>query len=60
MNNNPGVFNSIDTVLAISVSHNALDTNKTKAELVQREALNVCSAYKWCGFLYYLACHQFI
>ena len=46
INNNPGVFNSIDTILAISVSHNALDTNKTKGELVQREALNICSAYR--------------
>ena len=55
LNNNPGVFDSIDTVLAISVSHNALDTNKTNRELVQREALNICSAYKWCGFLCALA-----
>ena len=55
LNNNPGVFNSIDTILAISVSHNALDTNKTKGELVQREALNICSAYRWCGFLCVLA-----
>ena len=55
LNNNPGVFNSIDTILAISVSHNALDTNKTKEELVQREALNICSAYRWCGFLCVLA-----
>ena len=55
LNNNPGVFNSIDTILAISVSHNALDTNKTKGELVQREALNICSAYRWCGFLRVLA-----
>ena len=34
LNNNPGVFNSIDRILAISASHNALDTNKTKGELV--------------------------
>ena len=50
LNNNPGVFNNIDTILVISVSHNALDTNKTKGELVQKEALNICSAYGWCGF----------
>ena len=31
LNNNPGVFNSIDRILAISVSYNALDTNKTGA-----------------------------
>ena len=55
LNNNPGVFNSIDTILAISVSHNALDTNKTKGQLVQRGALNICSAYRWCGFLCVLA-----
>ena len=55
LNNNPGVFNSIDTILAISVSHNALDTNKTKGKLVQRETLNICSAYRWCRFLCALA-----
>ena len=55
LNNNPGVFNSIDTILPISFSHNALDTNKTKGELVQRETLNICSAYRWCGFLCVLA-----
>ena len=55
LNNNPGVSNSIDTILATSVSHNALDTNKTKGELVQREELNICSAYRWCGFLCVLA-----
>ena len=55
LNNNPGVFNSMDTILPISFSHNALDTNKTKGELVQRETLNICSAYRWCGFLCVLA-----
>ena len=51
LNNNPDDFNSIGTILAISVSHNALDTNKTKGELVQKEALNIFSANSWCGFL---------
>ena len=46
LNNNPDVFNSIDTIFAISISHNALDFNKTKGELVQREALSICSAYR--------------
>ena len=46
LNNNPGVINGRDTILAISVSHNPLDTNKTKKELVQREALNICSTYR--------------
>ena len=35
------VFSSIDTILAISVSHNALDSNKTKGELIQNEAIYV-------------------
>ena len=51
LNNNPDDFNSIGIILAISVSHNALDTNKTKGELVQKEALNIFSANSWCGFL---------
>ena len=34
LNNNPGVFNNRDRILAISVSHNALDTKKTKKKLV--------------------------
>ena len=46
LNNDPGVFNSIDRTLAVSVTHNALDTNKTKGELAQREVLNICSAYR--------------
>ena len=55
LNNNRDDFNSIDTILAISVFHNALDTSKTKGELIQREALNICSAYRWCEFLGVLA-----
>ena len=51
LNNNRDDFNSIDTILAISVFHNALYTSKTKGELIQREALNICSAYRWCEFL---------
>ena len=54
LNNNPGALNSIDTILAISASHNALN-NKTKGELVQWEALNICRVYRWCGFLCVLA-----
>ena len=45
------VFGSIDTKLAISVSHNALDSNKTKGGLVQSEAINICTSFKWAGFL---------
>ena len=45
------VFSGIDTILAISVSHNALDSNNTKGELVQNEAINICPSFKWAGFL---------
>ena len=29
----------------------ALDGNKTKGELVQNEAINICTSFKWAGFL---------
>ena len=45
------VFSSVDTILAISVSHSALDSNKTNGELVQNEAINICTSFKWAGFL---------
>ena len=48
---NKTIFSSIYTILAISVSHNALDSNKTKGELVQNEAINICTSFKWTGFL---------
>ena len=51
MNSNSDVFNNVDTLLALSVSHGALDSGKTKMELVKEEALNICSPYKWSGFL---------
>ena len=54
------VFSSIDTILAISVSHNALDSNKTKGELVQNEAINICTSFKWAGFLCVLGLAQFV
>ena len=49
------VFSSVDTILAISVSHSALDSNKTKGELVQNEAINIYTSFKWAGFLCVLA-----
>ena len=52
ISNHSKVFSSIDTILAISVSQNALDSNKTKGELVQNEATNICTSFKWTGFLY--------
>ena len=36
----------MDTVLATSVSYNALHSNKTKGELVQNEAINICTSFK--------------
>ena len=50
MNSHCGVFN-VDTLLALSVSHGALDSGKTKMELVKEEAPNICSPFIWSGFL---------
>ena len=48
MNSHSGVFNNL---LALSVSHSALDSGKTKMELVkQEEALSIFSPFKWSGF----------
>ena len=55
MNSHSGVCNNGDTLLALSVSHSALDSVKTKMELVKEEALNICSPFKYSGFLYVLA-----
>ena len=55
MNSHSGVFNNVDTLLALSVSHSALDSSKIKLELVKKEALNICSTFKWSGFLCVLA-----
>ena len=41
MNSHSGVFNNVDTFLALSVSYSALDSGKTKMELVKEEALNI-------------------
>ena len=35
------VFNNVDILLALSVSHGALDSSKTKMKLVKEEALNI-------------------
>ena len=45
------VFSSIDAKLTISVWRSALDSNKTKGELVQNEATSVCTFFKWDRFL---------
>ena len=56
MNSYSGVFNNVDTLLiALSASHGALDSGKTKMELVKEEALNICSPFKWSDFLCMLA-----
>ena len=44
-----GVFN-VETLLVLSVSYGALDSGKTKMELVKEEALNICP-FTWSGFL---------
>ena len=36
--NQNSVFNNVDTLLALSVSHGALDSSKTKMKLVKEEA----------------------
>ena len=48
------------TLLALSVSHGALDSGKTKMELVKEEALNICSPFKWSVFLCVLALSLFV
>ena len=55
INSHSGVFNNVDTLLALSVSHSALDSSKTKMDLVKEEACNICSPFKWSGFLCVLA-----
>ena len=45
------VLSGIDTILAISVSRNAFDSNKAKGEFVQNEAINIYTSFKWTGFL---------
>ena len=34
INRHSGVFNNVDTLLALSVTHSALDSGKTKMDLV--------------------------
>ena len=46
INNESVVFSNFDTLLALSVSHGALDSRRTKMELVLKEALNICSPFK--------------
>ena len=55
MNSHYDVFNNVDTLLALSLSHNALESGKIKMELVKEEALNICSPFKRSVFLCVLA-----
>ena len=57
MNGHSGVFNNAGTLLALSVSHGALDSGKIKMELVKKEAHITGSPFKWPGFL--CACFVF-
>ena len=52
---NSDIFDNIDSILAMSVSHDSLDSGKIKAELVKQEAMHICDAFKWSGFLCVLA-----
>ena len=45
MNRHSGVFNRVAILLASSVSHSALDSGKTKKELVKEDALNICCTF---------------
>ena len=63
--NQNSVFNNVDTLLALSVSHVALDSSKTKTELVKEEALNIyihLNGQTFCVCLVYpqLVCVLFI
>ena len=55
MNSRSSIFNNVDTLLALSVSHGTLDSGKTKIEPVKKEARNICSPFKWSYFLCMLA-----
>ena len=46
MNSHSGVLNNVGTLLALSASYGALDSGKTKMELMKEEALNICSPFK--------------
>ena len=58
ISNHLKVFSSIDTILAISVSHNALYSNKTKGDLVQNEAKIYVRLLRGLDFYVSLVLHQ--
>ena len=55
MNSHFCVFNNVDTLLALSVPHAALDSGKAKIELVKEEVLNIHCSFKLSGIFCILA-----
>ena len=55
MNSHFCVFNNVDTLLVLSVPHAALDSGKTKIELVKEEVLNIHCPFTWSSILCMLA-----
>ena len=51
MNSHSDIINNVDYLLALSVSHGALDSGETKMELVKEKPLSIFSPCKWSGFL---------
>ena len=46
-------FSSIDAIIAILVSHNALDSSKAKGDMFKNEALGICTfKLPWFPFMY--------
>ena len=41
LNSHPGVLNNVGILLTLLVSYDAIDSSKTKMELVKEEALNI-------------------
>ena len=53
-------YSNAETLLVLSVSQNGPHSGKTKIELVKEEAFNICSPFKWSGFVCVLAYLQFV
>ena len=51
MNSHSSVFNNLDILLALSVSNSALESGKTRIELVKEEALNIFSPLNGQAFM---------
>ena len=60
INKDSKVLSSIDTTLAISVSPDALDSNKTKEDLVRNETISTCTSFCELDFYVSLVLHQFV